>query len=300
MIDLTPAWADGDAAKQFLMHTPFAPYAIHGTAAPGAAFGVRQRGQRREGFSNSGTEINLPAGNYRLQILDSLRSDGTSNPTTLSVDVYDNNVEVASFSVERASANPAEWVRLSEPFLYVEADLALTGPVEFRNGSSNPQQAALVAKLWAVPETYPRPSPLAGYSRACGRVRPGKAYGMFGEEESYTDDAGHQHIRPVFPINVAPVPFGLLAPAESYRVQITGELTNLSSSPATLELDLYDGAHDGAGLVHTESIAAAGSATVAVAIDETLALSGGWVDVRNGRADDQQRANLLVKVWWLG
>lgn len=300
MIDLTPAWNDGDAAKQFLMHTPVARYFVHGTVDAGAAFGVRQRGQRRNGFSNSGTQIDLPAGNYRLQLLDSLRGDSTSNPTTLTIDVYDDGLEVASFSGQRASANPAEWVRLSEPFLYVEADLALTGPVEFRNGGASAQQAALVARLWPLPESHPRPSPIPGYSRACGRARPGKSYDLFGDEEKFTAADGNPHIRPVFPINVAPVPFGLLPPSGSYQVQVTGELTNLSSSPATLELDLFDGIHDGATLVHSESIAAAGNEVVAVAIDETLSLSGGWVDVRNGRADDLQSANLLIKRWWVG
>ena len=116
-------------------------------------------------------------------------------------------------------------------------------------------------------------------------------------------------IRTVTSNLAAQVPCGPPAKAEpgllagDYQVQVSGTLQNLSSAAKTLAIELYSGET----LLHSESIAASSSQTVAVAIDETLSLTGEQFQIRCALADETvggelvnyQSADLLVKLWRL-
>ena len=170
MVSLAEIKSDAKAQIEFVSKTPFARYRIDGTAAPGSAFTVHGRGSPLLGFGSSATQITLPAaGTYAIQLFDSVWSDGTSNPETIVLDVYDDGALAGSFSVQRPSADPGDGVELSSPLLYAEGNFALSGgPLEFRNGSANTERAALALRLWQFPEPYSRPDPLAFSSSHLG------------------------------------------------------------------------------------------------------------------------------------
>ena len=310
MVSLAEIKSDAKAQIDFVSKTPFAFYRIDGTAAPGAPFTIHGRGSPRLGFGSSSTQITLPgAGTYALQLFDSVWSDGTANPQAITIDVYDDGALAGSFSVDRPSADPGVGIELASPFLFAEGNFALSGgPLEFRNGSSSNQRAALALRLWQSPEPYSRPDPLAFYWRTwVTRTFQGKPYHLRGAYEIQKDANGDDILVPITSNLCAQVPFGPPAKSEpgllagSYQVQVTGSLKNLSSAAKTLAIELYSGET----LLHSESIAASGSQTVDVAVDETLAFAGGRFDIRNGLADEidegetvnYQAADLLVKVW---
>lgn len=186
MVSLNDAKADAAALRDFVTKTGFARYAVSGSAAPGEAFTIHQRDRRREGFGNSSSQITLPAGNYRVMLFDSIWSEGTANPQSIVVDLYDVGAAavVVSFSVDRPSADPSDAVGIADPLLYVEDDVTLVGPIELRNGGSANQRAALVARIWPLPESWPRPDPQALYFRTWHLTRPvGASLGLFGAFE---------------------------------------------------------------------------------------------------------------------
>ena len=301
MLDFTPVRKDATSQVDWISKVPFSFYAVHGTAAPGSAFTVSQRCIKRPGFGNSSTSVTLPgAGTYGLQLFDSVWSEGTSNPQSITIDVFDDGVLAGSFNVDRQSADPAIATELSAPFLFVEGNFALSGgPLEFRNGGSSPQTAALAARIWQFPETYSRPDPLAVYLRPwLHHVREGHSYYLRSAYEVLADG----DVRTLVSSAAYRVPWGANGPPPGdYQVQVTGVLQNLINLPRSLAIRIYCGET----LLHTETVAAGGSQTVDVAVDETLAFAGGRFDIRNGLADEIdegetvnfQAADLLVKVW---
>ncbi|HEU5076034.1 MAG TPA: hypothetical protein VFU02_17695 [Polyangiaceae bacterium] len=297
MVSITDAKVDAAAERAFTQRTPFSHFRIDGVAAPGSAFTVHKRTQKLPGCTFSGTQVGLPnSGEYRIMLFNAIWSEGTSDPQSVVVDVYDVGASavVASFSVERPSADPADAVQISGALLYVEADTSLVGPIEFRNGGSATQRAALAARLWQLPESWPRPDPLARYYRSWHIRRPaGESYGLLGAFEVEVDAKTGEHIRRSIrrTDTTSQVPWNENGPLPgNYQVQVTGTLENLSSSPATLSVRLYSDDD----LLHTESVAAAGLETVDVEIDDTFTLNG-RLDVRSGNAD--QEVDFLVRVF---
>lgn len=298
MVDTTPALDDADAIRDHERLTAAAVYRVFGTVGAGASFSLQLRGAERPGFSHSGTELTLPeAGNYRIQIAGHVRNAGTANPQSVVVDLYDDETEDSIYTVARNSADPTVPALFGEPAtladgnpieaqrLRIEEDIALTGPISLRNGSANEQTSDLVLRIWQLPETYTRPSPLSLYVLAGGRVGAGEAY--------FLRQVGPK----IYGFDIDGRSLGLPGTG-SWNVEVTGTARSYAAGSTNLIIDLYDDETE----EHSESLAAAAPSaaephpSVTFAISESLTM-GGRLSIRNGRADDLQVADLLVKVW---
>jgi hypothetical protein len=154
------------ARHDFALRDDIAHYIVTGTAAPGAdfallTFALLTDRQPIPGYAelDDGDPplITVPeSGAYSYDFRGVACSNSTANPTAVEVAIAVGGMNAVTFTVVRASADPAEYVRLTpvRSSLYLPGEaptLAITDALTIRNSSSHPQTIHAGLSLWRNP-----------------------------------------------------------------------------------------------------------------------------------------------------